>query len=233
MTANALAQLQGLRAWDQERQAVNTPSTAPNPAPRRLTNRELLATIRTTQTREPERNRAAETLRRQIKTLCAATLSRQSRQLSANELEDLTQEVIVRLLQSPENTDPSAAYIARIATNLIIDRQRHLVRRGQEKQALSLDDTEEGSAAREVADPMARVEDTVLARIQQHSLREALLKLLKPNEVLVVLRRAEGASHDEIAQELGTNAACVRKQAERGMKRLREHAELGRFAFAS
>ena len=228
MTANALAQLQGLKAWDQQRQAV----TAPPQAPRRQTNRELLRTIRAAGTSERERSRAAEQLRRQIKTLCAATLARQSRPLSANELEDLTQEVIVRLLQSPEGTDPSAAYIAKVATNLLIDRQRHLVRRGQEKQALSLDDTEEGTVAREVADPTARVEETVLDRIQQHSLREALLKLLKPHEALVVLRRAEGASHDEIALELGTNAACVRKQAERGMKRLREHAELGRFAFA-
>lgn len=227
MTANALAQLQGLKAWDQQRQLPTPPQ-----APRRQTNRELLGVIRASDTNERERNRAAEQLRRQIKTLCAATLARQSRQLSANELEDLTQEVVVRLLQSPEGTDPSAAYIAKVATNLLIDRQRHLVRRGQEKQALSLDDTLEGSAAREVPDPAVCVEETVLDRIQQHSLREALLKLLKPHEALVVLRRAEGASHDEIAQELGTNAACVRKQAERGMKRLREQAELGRFAFA-
>lgn len=234
MTPNALAQLQGLKAWDQERQKASiapaVPATAPTP--RRQTNRELLATVRSHENTERVRDRAAETLRRQIKTLCAATLARQSRLLTANELEDLTQEVLVRLLQSPENTDPSPAYIARVATNLLIDRQRHLVRRGQEKQTLSLDDTVEGTAAREVADPEARVEETVLSRIQQRSLREALLTFLKPNEALVVLRRAEGASHDEIAQELGTNAACVRKQAERGLKRLREHAEAGRLAVA-
>lgn len=230
MTANALTQLQGLKAWDQAQQAAATPQAAP--APRRQTNRELLEAVRSLESTKRERSRAAETLRRQVKTLCAATLSRQSRTLSANELEDLTQEVIVRLLQSPEGTDPSAAYIARVATNLLIDRQRHLVRRGQEKQAVSLDDTEEGSAAREVADPEVRVEDSVLARLQQRMLREALLKFLKPHEALVVLRRAEGASHDEIAQELGTNAACVRKQAERSLKRLREQAEAGRLVFA-
>jgi RNA polymerase sigma factor (sigma-70 family) len=232
MNAQALNALQGLKAWHD--QAAPKPVASPSSAPaasKRQTNKELLAVVRDTANSPRERDRAAETLRRQVKSLCAATLSRQSRVLSANELEDLTQEVVVRLLQSPEGTEPNAAYIARIATNLLIDRQRHLVRRGLDKPAVSLDDTEEGET-RDLPDPSAQVEETVLMRIQQRNLREALLTLLKPTEALVVLRRAEGASHDEIAQELGTNAACVRKQAERGLKRLRDHAETGRFAFA-
>ena len=230
MNAQALNALQGLKAWHDQATATPAPQITPA-APKRQTNTELLAAIRNTASSKHERDRAAEQLRRQIKSLCAATLARQARSLAANELEDLTQEVMIRLLQSPESTEPTGAYIARIATNLLIDRQRHLIRRGQDKQALSLDDTEEGET-RDVIDPESRVEDSVLARIQQRAIREALLTLLKPNEALVVLRRAEGASHDEIAEELGTNAACVRKQAERGLKRLREHAEAGRFAFA-
>ncbi|WP_309721475.1 RNA polymerase sigma factor [Armatimonas sp.] len=236
MNAQALNALQGLKAWHDQAasapapvvSAVSVPSTV---APKRQTNKELLAVIRDDASTKAQRDRAAEQLRRQIKSLCAATLARQARTMLANELEDLTQEVVIRLLQSPASTEPTGAYITRIATNLLIDRQRHLIRRGQDKQALSLDDTEDGET-RDVVDPEIRVEDGVLARIQQRAIREALLTLLKPNEAIVVLRRAEGASHDEIAEELGTNAACVRKQAERGLKRLKEHADAGRFAFA-
>lgn len=233
MNVQALNALQGLKAWHDEASPKSAPAiTATAPAaPKRQTNKELLAVVRSTESTKRERDLAGEQLRRQVKTLCAATLARQARTLLANELEDLTQEVMIRLLQSPASTEPTGAYIARIATNLLIDRQRHLIRRGQDKQALSLDDTEEGET-RDVVDLETRVEDSVIARIQQRAIREALLKLLKPNEALVVLRRAEGASHDEIAEELGTNAACVRKQAERGLKRLKEHADAGRFAFA-
>ena len=230
MNAQALNALQGLKAWHDQAAPQPTQATI-SAAPKRQTNKELLAVIRESANSKWERDVAAEMLRRQVKSLCAATLARQARTLMANELEDLTQEVVIRLLQSPASTEPTSAYIARIATNLLIDRQRHLVRRGQDKQAFSLDDTEDGET-RDLPDLETRVEVSVLVRIQQRAIREALLTLLKPNEALVVLRRAEGASHDEIAEELGTNAACVRKQAERGLKRLREHAEAGRFAFA-
>ena len=230
MNAQALNALQGLKAWHDQAAPQPTQATI-SAAPKRQTNKELLAVIRESANSKRERDVAAEILRRQVKSLCAATLARQARTLMANELEDLTQEVVIRLLQSPASTEPTSAYIARIATNLLIDRQRHLVRRGQDKQAFSLDDTEDGET-RDLPDLETRVEESVLVRIQQRAIREALLTLLKPNEALVVLRRAEGASHDEIAEELGTNAACVRKQAERGLKRLREHAEAGRFAFA-
>ena len=230
MNAQALNALQGLKAWHDQGAPKAAPTTV-SAAPKRQTNKELLAVIRDTACSKREQDRAAEALRRQVKSLCAATLARQARTLAANELEDLTQEVVIRLLQSPAGTEPTGAYIARIATNLLIDRQRHLIRRGQDKPAFSLDDTEEGET-RDLPDLETRVEESVLARIQQRAIREALLTLLKPNEALVVLRRAEGASHDEIAEELGTNAACVRKQAERGLKRLRDHAEAGRFAFA-
>ena len=230
MNAQALNALQGLKAWHDQAAPQPTQATI-SAAPKRQTNKELLAVIRESANSKRERDVAAEMLRRQVKSLCAATLARQARTLMANELGDLTQEVVIRLLQSPASTEPTSAYIARIATNLLIDRQRHLVRRGQDKQAFSLDDTEDGET-RDLPDLETRVEESVLVRIQQRAIREALLTLLKPNEALVVLRRAEGASHDEIAEELGTNAACVRKQAERGLKRLREHAEAGRFAFA-
>jgi len=201
---------------------------APAAAPKRATNRELLGVIRSTGSTEAERSRAADGLRRQIKTLCAAAISRcGDATLSGGELEDLTQEVLIRLLQSPETCDPTPAYIAKVAANLLIDQRRHRVRRGQNQAPLSLDAPVEDGPAHDVVDPEENVEELVLSRLAETSLRSAIEKLLKPAEAKVVLRRAEGAAHDEIAAEMGQSCASVRKQYERGLRRLQAHAESG------
>jgi RNA polymerase sigma factor (sigma-70 family) len=210
-----------LRTWKEQQ--------APPPAaPKRATNRELLAIMRDGCTTEAERSRAADTLRRQIKALCAAAISRcGDATLSGGELEDLTQDVLIRLLQSPETCDPTPAYVAKVAANLLIDRRRHRVRRGQNLAPLSLDEPVEDGPSRDVIDPDENVEDMVLSRLAETSLRAAIEKLLKPAEAKVVLRRAEGVAHDEIAAELGQSCASVRKQYERGLRRLQAHAESG------
>ena len=225
MDIRATQRLHDLKAWKDRQNALPVaPAT-----PARKTNRELLAVIRS-EASGVERDRAAETLRRQLKTLCAATLSRRSDGFTSGELEDLTQDVFLRLLQSSTSADPTPAYIVRIAANLLIDKRRHAVRRGQNQATLSLDETIEGGPARDVVDPSEGVEDSVLTRLNNRALREAIEKLLKPNEATVVLRRAEGMAHDEIALETGQSCASVRKQYERGIKRLQHYAEHGLLA---
>ncbi len=225
MEDSVKSKLLGLKSWKAEQ--ATTPVAA-SAAPRRATNRELLATIRSERTTEVERSRAADTLRRQIRTLCAAAISRcGDASLSGGELEDLTQDVLIRLLQCPTACDPTPAYVAKVAANLLIDQRRHRSRRGQNLAPLSLDEPVEDGPARDVIDPDECVEDKVLARLAEVSLRSAIEKLLKPNEAIVVLRRAEGVAHEEIAAETGQSCASVRKQYERGLKRLQAHAESG------
>lgn len=212
MSASPLAsQLQGLH---RQRRAE-----APACPPARHTNRELLEIIRHGAT-ERARSDAAETLRRQVRSLCAAALARGQRTLTAQEIDDLVQDVFLRLLQSPDGVDPSPAYLHRIAVNLLIDRHRRLARRGLDQPALSLDDPD-SQVERTVADPAPGVEETVLGAIEARTLREFLLRTLKPTEVKILLRRSEGAAHDEIAAELGLTCANVRKQCERSLKRVR------------
>ena len=232
MELNAMQRLHELKAWkDRQPASANAAPVAVRPVapatPARKTNRELLAVVRS-EASNVERNRAAETLRRQLKTLCAATLSRRGDGFTSGELEDLTQDVFLRLLQSSTEADPTAAYIARIAANLLIDKRRHAVRRGQNQARLSLDETiAEGGPARDVVDPSEGVEESVLTRLNNRALRDAIERLLKPAEATVVLRRAEGLAHDEIALETGQSCASVRKQYERGIKRLQTYAENG------
>lgn len=208
--------LQNLHDLHQRRRA--TEATTPRPA--RSTNGELLEAVRSATT-ERARSAAAETLRRQVRSLCAAALARSSNRLSAQELDDLVQDVFLRLLQSPAGTDPSPAYVHRIATNLLIDQHRHLARRGQDQVVQSLDDAD-SEAERTAADTAPGVEESVIAAMEARALREFLARILKPTEAQILMRRSEGAAHDEIAQELGLSCANVRKQWERGVKRLRE-----------
>ncbi len=215
--ANVLAGLTALR------QRVVTA-----PAPVRQSNAELLAATRHGKTAS-EKNRAAEELRRRIKTLCAAALDRYTSQLTAQEADDLTQEVIVRLLcTSDETAEITSSYISRVAVNLLIDKRRALDRRGLNKPGVSVDDCE---AAIALPDPAPTPEQSLAANFDSFRLRQVISDALSPTEAKVVwLRVAGDLSHAEIAEELGIKEANARKHYERGLKRLRSHVGEGAFA---
>lgn len=216
--------------------STTAPAPATQPAVRRETNGELLQRARHGATAR-ERDRAAETLRRQIKTLCAAVIDRHTSALTAQEAEDLTQEVFIRLLTSAaaserENQvlEPTPAYISRIAVNLLIDQRRFLDRRGLSTPGPSLDDAEAGVS---IPDPREGVEEGVVGRFHRHQVREALRNALSPVEARVVWMRSDGASHAEIAAELGIKEPNARKHHERALKRLKKLAETGAFPVAA
>ena len=188
----------------------------------RASNRTCLAQVRTSGD-AAARERAASLLRRQCRALCAAVIARKAAGLSADAIEDLTQDVLIRLLRSPEGTDPSPAYIETIAANVLIDRHRHRERRGLAGANVSLDDPDAVEFVA-LADPDADTENTALARASYDGLIEAIRRLLRPRDAEIVLRRADGVPHERIAEDLGLAVPHVRKLAERAMRRLRENA---------
>lgn len=192
---------------------------------RRSTNRELLDVALHAPT-PVERSRAADTLRRQIRSLCAALIDQKASTLTAHEVDDLTQEVLLRLLQSrtAQSIDPTPAYLSRIATNVLIDHLRFCKRRGLTAPAVCWEDT---GGATTLADVRVCVEAEVLDRIRNDEIRAELQRALKPVEADVLWLRAEGASHGEIARDLGMGEANARKHCERGLKRLQRLALLG------
>lgn len=225
--ADVLAGLAALRS-----RVVPTPQAeAPVVArPRRQSNSELLMLARNGKTAS-ERNRSAEELRRRVKTLCAAALDKYTGHLTAQEADDLTQDVIVRLLTSSEENAPveiTASYVQRVAVNLLIDKRRRLDRRGLSKPGVSVDDSE---AAIAIPDPAPTPAQSAQEKFQEYQLHQAIAKALSPTEAKVVwLRVAGDMSHAEIAEELGIKEANARKHFERGLKRLRGQVETGTFA---
>ncbi len=231
--ADVLAGLAALRSRVVEGPAKGAEAASALPAtPRRASNAELLAASRNGKTTS-ERNRAAEELRRRVKTLCAAALDKYTSHLTSQEADDLTQDVMVRLLCASEENGPvdiSASYVQRVAVNLLIDKRRALDRRGLNKPGISVDDSE---AAIAVPDPSPTPAETVASKFQSYQLQAAIAKALSPTEAKVVwLRVAGDLSHAEIAEELGMKEANARKHFERGLKRLRGQVETGAFATA-
>ena len=208
--------LEDLRQWIKDRK----------PAERRQTNRELLDAARNGRT-SAERSRAADALRRQIKSQCAALIDQQFRYLVGQEVEDLTQEVLLRLLQSRtvDAVDPTPAYLRRIATNVVIDYLRSCKRRGLDGPSVCLDEVGEAIS---VPDPSPSVEDEVLGNLQVQEIRAVLRRSLSPVEADVLWLRAEGASHRDVALALGVKEANARKHFERGTKRLKQLATAGK-----
>lgn len=205
-----------LRQWIKDRK----------PAERRRTNRELLDAARNART-SADRSRAADALRRQIKAQCAALIDHQFRYLVGHEVEDLTQEVFLRLLQSRtvEAIDPTPAYLRRIATNVVIDYLRSCKRRGLDGPSVNFD---EAGEAGNVPDPSPSVEDEALGHLHVQEIRSVLRSSLSPVEADVLWLRSEGASHRDVAQALGVKEANARKHFERGTKRLKQLAMAGK-----
>ena len=222
--ADVLAGFAALRARVVAPDAVAASDTDPSRA-KRVASGDLLALARHGKT-DTERSRAAEELRRRIKTQCAAALDRYTSQLTAQEADDLTQDVLVRLLSAGDDTAPaelSAAYIGRVAVNLLIDKRRRLDRRGLGKPSVSLDDSE---AAIAIPDPAPAVEEDVIGKFHQYQLEAALHAMLSPTEARVLWLRFSGdLPYAEIASEMGIKEANARKHYERGLKRLRTKVE--------
>ncbi len=191
-----------------------------SPPPRVASNGELLRNARTG-TSAQARNQAADALRRRIRSHCAAVLSRHAPSLGADELDDMVQDVVLRLLAIPEACEPSTSYIQTIAQHLLIDRYRRRHRRGQDAPTVSWEQLH-AETGYEPLDTSESPEEQTVDKLTASDLLKRLQRQLRPREIAVLLARADGRPHEEIAAELGLTNAHVRKIWERTQVRARE-----------
>ncbi len=241
-----LRALQDLRRRVIPAEAPHAPAV-PAPPPRRRTNGELLAIVVSPVASPRAQSDAAEALWRNIRPLCAAAIDRHTAALTAQEAEDLAQEVFLRLLRAARTAtegrlsagaaapdaapiEPTPAYLSRIAVNVLIDQRRSLHRRGLDQPvAAPAGSDESADPFHAVPDPAPAPEDDVIERLHRCEIETALRGALKnPTEAAVVRLRLEGASHDEIAAELHIKTESSRKHWQRGVSRLRSLVESGR-----
>ncbi len=139
-----------------------------------------------------------------------------------NEIEDLTQETLLRLIRSLpsfKGEASAATWIYRIAHNTCVDTHRRRAARPRTI-ALELDDDASGAEAqgRPELDPAALLEDAVAECFVEH----ALGGLPADYARIASLRLLDGLSNEEIAASLGTSVDSVKSKVKRARAQLRE-----------
>lgn len=139
-----------------------------------------------------------------------------------NDIEDLAQETVLRLLRSLPSfrgEASAATWVYRIARNTCVDAHR---RRAARPQTVPLELGEEASAAEAAAglepDPAAVLEDAVAECFVEHALGE----LPADYSRIAALRLFDGRSNEEIAARLGTSVDSVKSKLKRARAQLRE-----------
>ena len=133
---------------------------------------------------------------------------------SRDAAEDLTSEVFRRALQSLSRFKwtgaPFAAWLFRIASNLIADRAKRAVK----EMNVPLDDDVAGSAAGRLQTSIEEVE-------RQARVTRLVSTLADDQRLVLVMRFAEEKSIREIAEELGRSEGAVKQLQFRALENLR------------
>ena len=139
-----------------------------------------------------------------------------------NEAADLTQEVFVRVYTSIGNLRVEEAFftwVRTVAVNLCRDfMRRRPPRAGSLDANLQLDD---GEVGRDLPDPSAGPEKTLLGADRQRAVRQAVASLSDDHRAVVVLHHLEGLDVKEIARQLGCAVGTVKSRLARARDELR------------
>lgn len=131
----------------------------------------------------------------------------------ADVAEEVMQETFVRAIGAAKRYRPEArvsTWLFSIAANLVRDRWRRQVRRGD---ALPLDDLP--LPAPETTDEQA------LGRVDGQALRATLLRLPLEQRTAIILRYYHDLSYEEIARTMVCPVGTVRSRIHNGVERLR------------
>jgi RNA polymerase sigma-70 factor (ECF subfamily) len=132
---------------------------------------------------------------------------------SPEDAEDLTDQVFLKMIEAlPAYDDrgvPFAAWLYRIARNLVVDRYRRSAR-----DAVALSETLEARGAG--ADPFAAASST----LDREALRTALATLTDEQRQVVILRFIEGWDVDEVAAAMGRRRGAIHALQHRALAAL-------------
>lgn len=139
---------------------------------------------------------------------------------SNSDVEDVAQQVFVRVWKSAPRYRPTAKFttwLLTITRNLVFNE----VRRRKRHPADTLD-VHEGEEALALTDPARHVPDEELLQAElQSAIDRAIGRLPEKQRMAVVLRRYEGKSYEEIAEVLDLSVAAVKSLLFRARTELR------------
>jgi len=142
------------------------------------------------------------------------------------EIEDLRQEVYIRLCQVAKRARPNPVrpYVILTARNLVIDRLR-------QKRLVSIE-TMSDIESLAIPDDQPTPEQQVIAQQELDRIQRALNALPQRCREIIVMRKILGVSQRDIARKMGIKEQTVETQVVRGMKRIGRSDAVGRFEAA-
>ena len=148
----------------------------------------------------------------------------QRRVRNADDVDDLVQEVFVRIVSrdSPERIDHLGGYILKTAGSILADRARRRASRRADSH-VSFDPDRHGGADLDPERVLSGKEDLRLATA-------ALLSLPERTRTIFLLRRLEGYRIGEIATHLGISISAVEKHMLKAIRHLSVEMEKHRAA---
>jgi RNA polymerase sigma factor (sigma-70 family) len=144
----------------------------------------------------------------------------------ASEIEDLRQEVFIRMYQMGrrKRPEPTRPYVILTARNLVIDKLRH-------KRLIDIEAVSDLESLA-IADYRPTPEQHVIAQQELDRVRKALSALPLRCREIVVMRKILGVSQREIAERMGIKEQTVETQVVRGMRIISRGDNTGRFEAA-
>jgi len=137
----------------------------------------------------------------------------------ANDIEDLVQDVFLRIVRRGDNADLDRyeGYVFETAASVLKDRfRRRKVRATDRHQSFDPDLHIQTSL-----DP----ERTVLGQEALRSMTRVILQMPERTRTIFILRRLEGLPHQEIARRLGLSLSTVEKHIQRAARHILSSGE--------
>lgn len=135
--------------------------------------------------------------------------------------EELAQEVFLRVYRSRASYEPTAKFttwLFRIATHLALN---HLRDRRHEKGAESLNETPRDGVARQLADRVPNVEQSLLRDARMSEIRKAIETLPPKQRAAVLMHKYQELEYSQIASVLNCSESAVKSVLFRAYETLR------------
>ncbi len=137
---------------------------------------------------------------------------------------DMAQEVLIKIFRNLKNfrgDSKFSTWLYRVATTTCLDEQK----KQRRHTTFSLDetiDTKDGNIATDPVDTGPTPEESLERKMMQQAIHQAIGKLKKEHQKVILLREVQGLSYEEIATILHCSEGTVKSRINRAREQLKK-----------